>query len=773
MGLRLKSEFHSSTGKLYKIEIHDEDFSSTVKTFTVAGDGFTLNYAGETDDIVSPIISSNCIINAYNENNAFDLFITDLKLYQEGRFLVKILLHDGTNYNDFWNGVLMQDLVQEEDQSKPRIFQLTAVDGISRLSNIDYTETGNTTIETFIEEAVDGMGVDDLYTDTDILYKTCFNLWDTNQTYSTSTDNLTQIRFNASVYAPKNEEGVREYSKILDVLKELCIVFGARFYQQDGVYIFEQYLERDNTSRNVFSYTKTGSLSGNATVSDDVTLAGTTSGGARLAGNSYNYLPALKKVSITYNQERVNNFFLHGFNFTSSTAAEELGFIADDNNAQLLVTGQLIYRWDWTGSGATQNITLTRPVFRMQLKIEDSNNPGTYYYLKRNFTATLNSANLYGATSWTTTASYYYLDAGIAEGDANGLYVQRPFNVVTPPLPVEGDATIDVDFYQNYSLINLSTSVPSNYTEIWTAKQVRVTYTDDQGGLSSVTVFAATNTDTNINSNLTLALGNVHVSDSLGMLGSFYVYDGSAWIPSEDWRRGNTGTYADLLKLLCKEVLSLHKRPIERYNGTIVGPFNFGQRYVWDSSYWVNLGGTYNANFDEWAAEWFKLNKVDTGITTDTPTGQGGGAVFAYGASTQQGTDNVQNLQELRVHNTTAVGSTSVAEFTTTDRVNVTVNSISGNPGGSETISHRNHFNFISYSGANGTYTINLPSAEDGVILRFKTDDTIGANKNISLVPQSGERIDAEASYSLDRSYDGITLLGFSGNYFIIQKKEK
>ena len=105
--------------------------------------------------------------------------------------------------------------------------------------------------------------------------------------------------------------------------------------------------------------------------------------------------------------------------------------------------------------------------------------------------------------------------------------------------------------------------------------------------------------------------------------------------------------------------------------------------------------------------------------------------------------------------------------------MNVTLNEITGNPGGSETISARDHFNFISYSGGTGNYTINLPSAETGVIMRFKTDDTIAANKTITLQPQAGERIDAESTYDMDRSYDGISLLAKDSNWYIIQKKEK
>jgi len=107
--------------------------------------------------------------------------------------------------------------------------------------------------------------------------------------------------------------------------------------------------------------------------------------------------------------------------------------------------------------------------------------------------------------------------------------------------------------------------------------------------------------------------------------------------------------------------------------------------------------------------------------------------------------------------------------------VNVTINAITANDGGSENLTAIKHFNFITYQGGNGTYTITLPEAEEGVILRFKTDDTIGANKTITLQPQSGGRIDSESTYVMNRSYDGVSLLGRGGanKWYIIQKKEK
>ena len=127
----------------------------------------------------------------------------------------------------------------------------------------------------------------------------------------------------------------------------------------------------------------------------------------------------------------------------------------------------------------------------------------------------------------------------------------------------------------------------------------------------------------------------------------------------------------------------------------------------------------------------------------------------------------------LDVVGNSTLSATSVGSFTTTQQVNVTINDITGNPGGSETLTLDDHFNFVSYSGGNGTYTITLPNADSGVIMRFKTDDSVVANKTITLSPQSGQRIDGESSYLMDRSYDGISVLGHNDNWFVIQKKEK
>ena len=238
---------------------------------------------------------------------------------------------------------------------------------------------------------------------------------------------------------------------------------------------------------------------------------------------------------------------------------------------------------------------------------------------------------------------------------------------------------------------------------------------------------------------------------------------------------------------------------------------DFRQRLTFDSKNWIQLGGTYSANMDEWDGEWFVISRAAITPTFDNSTTKTDVTFFdgvngITGNTSFSGLD-VINLDSniLDVTTTANVGTdldvggdgdfsgrmdvggaldvtgnstlaaTSVGEFTTTARVNVTINDITANPSGSETLAVSKHFNFITYSGGNGTYTITLPEAEDGVILRFKTDDTIAANKTITIAPQSGGRIDEEANYVLNRPLDGVSLLGRSGSnkWYVIQKKEK
>ena len=850
MGVILYSTFKSSNNIEYTVQILDNQFNAAPSEFITDSPGFVLDYSGETDDIVSPVISSMCTVGMYVENVGQEsLLIDNLKLYQEDRYFIRIYKNIPASSVDiteivvsdfsdrvtaengiienaqcvkkdinylgganrtipadatslYWTGKITQDLVTTEDQYYPYLYQITAVDGIGLLANEDYTTAGNKTIFEVFKESIDLLNIDNLYSGTDFYLSTCLNTWDINQTYNVDNDASKLVRFNTFVYRETNDDGSFTEPKALDILKQLCTLFGARIYQRDGTYVLEQYIERSNTIYRYFNYDTSGAELIVDYKTDDVAINQTSAQGARLNGGAYNFLPALKKVEVSYNQIRLNNLLANRLVFTGASSAVNLGTLVNDNNGQINLTGNLYYSFLYNGTGATQSLLWFRPVFRIQLKQEDILNPGTFYYLKRDFIPGGGNA-VYGATSWTTAASYYYLDAGFSKNSNQGLNLASSFNIVTPPLLVDGLASLDIEFYNVYDFTGL-TSVPVNYTDTATINEVTAMFINNGTPGTTLQIFTSTNGSGKVKSNLTLDLGELILGDSAGMDGSLYIYNGSSWVPSTSWRRGNSGSYSNLYKLLTKEVLSLYKKPVQRYSGTIIAPYNYGTRLLWSSDYYLPTGVSYNAGTDEYSGEWFVIDSDDTQITIGTPVDSNPvDASFKGSFDGQGGTTNVVlatdgNIAGMVLNSTTkAIGpfsetatggkitgtanvtglstlaATTVGSFLTTERVSVTINAITANASGSETLTNAKNFNFISYSGGNGTYQINLPAAEDGVILKFLTDDSISNVKNIALQPSGSERIDAESTYTLNRSYDGISIVGKDSNWFIIQKKEK
>jgi hypothetical protein len=409
--------------------------------------------------------------------------------------------------------------------------------------------------------------------------------------------------------------------------------------------------------------------------------------------------------------------------------------------------------------------------------------------LKRDHTGT--SPN---AMTWTTTQSGSGLQLLIGpfyeDFDQS---VSTSGTHTTPPLPVAGDVTIDTSFNKFITKTGTTYTLAGTSDKSFRVEYVNIQTTNVDGFTQETNTIIASTTNADNESGIIYDLGTTKIYDALGARGSLYERDPGTLskTPTTGWREGNSGTYTKIQNLVVSEFLRLTNSPIQRYQGGIFSSHDFSDRLVFNTLNWLQLGGRFSANDDTWDGEWFAISQETIAITTSdvgntnnptlrTGTSSRNGAVVMDGADiadlhsdevTTTGAVDVGGT--LDVTGSSTLATTSVGEFTTADRVNVTINDVAATPGGNETQNLRNHFNFISYSGGNGTYTINLPAAEDGVILRFKTDDTISNSKSITLQPNGGERIDGEASYDMDRAYDGISILGKSGGWYVIQKKEK
>ncbi len=174
-------------------------------------------------------------------------------------------------------------------------------------------------------------------------------------------------------------------------------------------------------------------------------------------------------------------------------------------------------------------------------------------------------------------------------------------------------------------------------------------------------------------------------------------------------------------------------------------------------------GSTGNVSFDGIDAV-----NLDTNILDVTTTANVGTDLDVGGDTDLTGTLDVTG-------STTLTGDTTLNNLDHQGTLIQEITDVTNSSGSTYDVGDTEYMIFNTWSGGNGTATINLPRAGDneGRLLRFKSDDTIGANTAITLSPSSPDTIDGDAEFSFNRDYDGVMLLAHNSNWYIIQRKSK
>ena len=861
MAVRLFAEFRSDRGDQYKIEIHDSQWLAVATEFNVDSRGFELTYEGETDDIVSPVVGSKLSFGAYSTNGTFETFIDTLKGFQENRFRVvvrrissqdvatdfetRVLADGGTieslscvtdavnelgldSYQLYWVGWLTQDLVNVEDASQPYIYEITATDGLGRLSNIEY-DAANVVNETngfkvsritdVLNECFDKIGTTDLWGASDVYFETSSDWWETNaQTYSTANDPLNAQGFDVRYFREKDDDGNDVLSPALELLRQMATLYNARVYMQRGRFVFEQYGNRDIQSRYVSRYDKTGAHLGRVLISDDVAVDQTLFA-ARRAGNNWNFLPAAQLAKIHYVQRFLNPFNAFGqYRFRTTNTSYTAGFIAGGSGVQLSL-GSTSFNFKVVGAPTATSPIF--PVFKMRIRIQDSST-GTFYYCNRTYNGYAAGGAMFGIPAWSTTPGEYFFDLPMFFSSGIAV-VNYPVAIITPDLPDNGELDFVLSFHGVFRAGTGATYTPTQ-TPLFDSIFVFGIETNGATNAPGAT-FSSTNNDASVDSNLTIDLGDVVIADGPRQSGHLAAYNGTAWVGTEDWRKGASGTAVPILKLLSNETLALHVRPIEQYNGNVIGAFYLGQRIVFGSDAYLMTGGTFTANTDEWASTWYRIQTIRTAVTAldelpdlvgrtplQSATTSGvspndiiGGRIAGMAIDIENeavgpyeqtatggrinGTANVTGATTLSstlgVTGTSNLSNTNIdgaANFNTTASVNgawyAAVDDVTASASGTYEVKNTDYILFVTWSGGNGTFTIALPPIEssEGRMIRIKTDSTISNSTALSITPDGGDTgvlIDGESSSSMTRSYDGATYLAHNGNWWVIQKKDK
>lgn len=116
--------------------------------------------------------------------------------------------------------------------------------------------------------------------------------------------------------------------------------------------------------------------------------------------------------------------------------------------------------------------------------------------------------------------------------------------------------------------------------------------------------------------------------------------------------------------------------------------------------------------------------------------------------------------------------------FEVTDAVSYQITDVTHSAASEYVVGSTEYIVFNTWTGVSGQAFIRLPLVADseGRVLRFKSDGTINNSDYVTITPNAsdtGVTIDGNASFDLDRDYDGIMLLCHNSNWFVIQRKSK
>ena len=792
--IRLFAEFTDQLGTDYRLNIHENGYGGSAFEFNLGADGFVLRYSGDNENRMQPIIGSEVTFTLTETTAQHTAMLTALATSEDSDFKVSIFKDpDGAN-TLFWTGVLLHEQVELQDEAYPIQNTMNAVDELGDLKNVLYNDGGNAytgreTVVAHLVKALNKTRALHVYGNTDVFLKYAN---DFKPTTFLSANALTELEVNHSAFYNSDDDGVVQFVSAFDVLQNFATTFNARVFFAEGCFWFVPIgAVKNNVTINVHTVTKAGTVSGSTSAVN--TRLTTGSDIIKLRGGTTSYLPPLNKVQRTWKTD--GNLAVVGpvTQFLNDTAQQiELGTnMTDDSLAYDASTEfrmNFNYAHNYPGNGSsTYPSGMARLVLKMQIKV------GSLYF---NNTLTFSGSYILGFSgdggSETYTVTEMNFSAGAWSSSAGHFYIP----LQAPPSFMDrntGALTDGYNFFGNdydkdfsFDLLPLT----SAQTGITVTVNIEA-YANDGSAVTDVidsTAFGRlffyqyvvngglTNGDRVVYEAITPeANQETLVQDDVFIGSSAFndfrnVYENNS-SPSQSIDSfasfGNTGVTLPIHQLGVKEVLAGQNFSTLVRRGAVfkrfVSPLN---TILFGSRDFLPFETSFLADAVETEYESFFLTSSDTNISV--PDAQ----VF----DDRPPVDDTEPTSDLRF--LYDVNDETISPVVSRRFLQHPVRSIAHRDTLTNTVTANDSFIFNTWTGPNGTGRIELPvvSGNEGRVLRFQTDSSIAANKIVIIAPNvsdSGVTIDGASSYTLDRAYDGVTILCHASNWYIIQKKEK
>ena len=764
MAVRFYADFQNDVGIQYRINIYDNSFSLAATEVTAATPGFTLSYEGNNQEQYQPILPSKIDFTIYNEGGDFETWLnTTVPGAPEAQFPIEILTDPGAVAEAvFWRGVLLPEQTQQMDEPTPSAVNLTAADDINQLKETTIDDLGTSVyILDYVYEALKLVRSYGLYDSDEVFIRYANDMKPTGYTGS-------NWLADGGIYPP-SIAGTQptEYYNAFEVLRSLAITYNARVFQAEGVWHFMPLNKFQQAADSVSFITDLNQIdaSGSAvtwSTIDRVTwqsnmLITDGTGFDKMAGNTIEYSRPIKRVT----RERVTrgNEFL----FQSNTNYTTLSATAND--IELSDDDRLYF------AGSTHLVTLFHNIDIAPVSSAPID-AGNFFTVRADFTIKFGD-QYYTDIGWSGSAG----TKSVVLGQYYKFYGFESISEVSVQVPELVDDEVGLDVTLNVVVVGIGGSDQTGSLGTHNVLFILRVFPGDgtQGTGDSVTFASETTLGNQVTIEQTeVVTGNAGIDYAIGG-SAIGFYSGSFHLGGVDmnnWESSQTTGPYTMHRLGVREIMENTQLPHRIRQG---GFYLQTMSMMWpyhlitdDNDDCVIHQLTYQANDSEVSVERFQLNRVTTNLAfrsdligTDNPRDR-----FLPTSST---TDVQQELNDLITGSLPQIHQVQLIEHSSGSIYEVDIDDSNG-------FIYMNKY----IDSANGTGNIRLPKVadNDGRMLRFKSDGTITANKNyrITLFPDettAGVTIDGGTSFAMDRSYDGIAVLCYDGQWYVIQRKEK
>ena len=659
---RYKNEHYSENGTLWKLEILDSTLSSgNMDTeFDLTPTGVTVKWDGENDERYQPIKGSSCNFTMMITNATLNGFLALLRAADEGRFTVKLSYFRSSSWEVYWRGFIVAENLAEEDVDYPFELDVEAIDGLGRLKDLPFNHVATYNAGTgykalaYITDMLSLCGyIADFGTGNTFLY-TMVDLYEDSMSNigAQASDPVEKTQIYADAFLQIDENGIENPVSALEVLENICKVFGARIFQSRGAWYFIQ-LQRYQTTGTVEyrRYDEADNALGNGTwdlnkiagSSFVVTLDDTNI--IKLAGMKKEFYEPLFRAAITYDtfgktsllKVTPSNQFSGGtasthvlgaLTATANDAIEVSWWVSTD-----IVTNSFNYSTTINGfSGALTafqyvgvqlyNDHTTNEYWDETNQVWDSSGiPVTNYFQVQNLGLPVTGTNFASPQ----TGSFNFITAELPRSAIYSIkFSAEPWVLGTGTLatPPNGSGQVSAS-----STASVAAQAPHPVTQFMSPSKNYGRYVL-YSVAGNITVkqdyFSQVSNGASLEYQDEVLIGDGPTNASVGRL---EVWNGSAYVVADTWQQSQAGTSATLLNLMAELILGGQRVFVDKNQMTIY--LKGGAGYIVDFTNSIKItedstdfryipnGFEIQTGLDEVSGEWFK-SVLDTSSSTNT-----------------------------------------------------------------------------------------------------------------------------------------------------------